>query len=376
MGKVQRLTGSSPCTRRRNVETGSILLFLYLNRYKRQEDKDIVFKITLRYIAKHLNAGVKKCDLPKRTLFSAVQDSHSISIVGAQPPLVRTGYEGVMAHRVDKKFAWVARDNGKVTEVSDKHIAILYDNGKEVRVNIGDIYGVSTGTVIKNRLITDYSVGQVVKQGDVVCYNPYHFSRDIFNKSQVLFKNSTLARVTFMESNDTEEDSSAISERLSDQMVTTTTEVRTLVIPFTDRVEKLVMVGDVVESDSNLCTIINAVFSDNTMFGQHELETLEELAQTSPKAKHAGVVNKMEVFYYGDPSVAEVSDSVKAVMKRYDYERKQLALKMKDGRPESGQLLETMRIDGNPLPLNHIAIKVYIENQDGMEIGDKLVVKK
>lgn len=288
--------------------------------------------------------------------------------------MVRTGYESVIAHRVDKKFAWTAKQDGKVIDKSNNHIVVKYNDGKEERVQLGDIYGVSAGTIVKNKLISDYSIGQEVKTGDVVCYNPYHFSRDIFNKSQVLFKNSTLARTTFMESNDTEEDGSAVSERLSGQMTTTVTELRTLVIPFTDEVKNLVMVGDVVEQDSNLCTIINAVFTDNNMFGDDELETLEQLAQSSPRAKHAGIINKIELVYYGDPNTADISDSVKAIIKRYDHERKQLAKKMNDGRPETGRLVNSINVGKDKLPLNHIGIKIYIEDNDGVYTGDKIVV--
>lgn len=207
------------------------------------------------------------------------------------PSPIRTGYDSIVAHRVDKKFAVAAKEKGKVTDLSDKHMTITYESGKKERIELGSIYGVSTGTVIDNVMISDYSIGQEVNPFDIVAYNPGHFTRDIFNPSQVLFKNSVLARVTLMESNDTEEDSSAISERLAGQMTTSTTEVRSLVIPFEDTIERLVRVGDELESDSILCTLVSAVFSDNNMFGEDTLDTLGQLASSSPKAKYSGRVN-------------------------------------------------------------------------------------
>lgn len=310
-------------------------------------------------------------DDPKRTTFLSVQNSHTIPIAGSIPSPVRTGYDSCIAHRVDDKFAFVAKEAGKVTEVSDKHMAIKYQSGKTDRVQLGSKYGVSTGHIIHNRLITDYKVGQEVKEGDVVAYNPTHFTRDIFNKSQVLFKNSVLARTVLMESNDTEEDSSAISPRLAGEMATIKTELRTLIIPFTDTIENMVIEGDTVTSETPLCTIIDAVFTDTTMFGEDVVNTLSQLAQNAPKAKHPGVISKIEVLYYGDPEEADISPSVKQLIKRYDYERQMEAKRMQDGRPEVGRLFDTIRIQGTPLPLNHIAVKVYIEERDPMGVGDK-----
>lgn len=287
---------------------------------------------------------------------------------------VRTGYDTVIAHRVDKKFAFVAKDNGKIIELSDDHLVIEYQDKSQDRVKIGTTYGVSAGKIINNTLITDYSLGQKVNQGDVVAYHPGHFTRDYFNRGQVLFKNSVLSRVTFMESNDTEEDSSAISTRLGEGLETVVTKTRTLVIPFEDRIEKLVTEGTVLETDTPLCTIVSAVFSENNMFDKDALDTLEKLAQASPKAKYAGTVKRIEVMYYGDPNEAQISDSVKRVIRYYDNRMEDIAKKMKDGRPTHGQIKESVHVDGHPLPLNHVAIKVYIEYSDGMGTGDKIVV--
>lgn len=312
--------------------------------------------------------------MSKRVNFIGIQNSHTIGIKGSVVQPVRTGYDSVIAHRVDKKFAATAQQDGRVIEVSDKHLVLEYNDKTKDHIELGTLYGVSAGKVINNTLITDYSLGQKVKQGDIVAYNPVHFTRDYFNRGQVLYKNSVLARVAFMESNDTEEDSSAISTRLAGEMETTVTKVRTLVIPFEDTVKNMVIEGDTVDTDTPLCTLVSAVFSENNMFGNDALYTLEQLAQSSPKAKYAGVINKIEVIYYGDPKEAQISDSVKRLINFYDNKLADMAVKMKDGRPTTGRIKDSIHVDGNPLPLNHIAVKIYIEYTDGMSVGDKLVV--
>lgn len=343
--------------------------------YGRSKRKENLSSANILSTSSLLSVGVTQDD-GKRTNFVNIQNSHSIGIAGAMPSPVMTGYEYVIAHRVDKKFAWVAKHDGVVVELSKSHIGIKYtDSGKVERVQIGTFYGVSTGKVIKNPLVTDYKLGQEVKAGDVVVYNTKFFVRDIFQKSQVLFKYATLAKTAFMESNDTEEDGSAISQRLNAPLTTETVKVRTLVIPFTTNVHNLVKVGTKVENDTVLCTLVDAIFSDNNMFGEDDLDALKELAQSTPRAKYPGTVQHIEVMYYGDPETADVSESVKTIIEESNKERQRLARVMKDGRPETGQLFETLRIEGNPTPLNNIIVKIYIHYQDGASIGDKFVVK-
>lgn len=306
---------------------------------------------------------------PKRTLFLSVQNSHTIAIKGSVPMPLRTGYDTVIAHRVGKQFAYVAKEDGVVTELTPNHIGIKYENGKIDRVEIGIQYGVSTGKIIKNPMVTDYAKGQQVKKGDVVVFNPHHFSRDFFNPSQVLYKNSTLSRVTFMESNDTEEDSSTMSLKLAKYFETPVTKVRTLTINFGDSVHNLVKVGSRVESDSILCTLEDAAFSDTSMFKDDEaLDTLKVLAANSPRAKYSGTIMKIECLYYGD--IINASDSVKSIIDQFDNERRKLAQQMKDGRPETGQLMESVRVDGNPIQKDQLVLKIYIEDVDGMTRGD------
>lgn len=312
---------------------------------------------------------------PKRILFLATQNSHSISIEGSIPQPVMTGYDYTIAHRVDKRFAVVAKDDGIVIDTSPNHIAIQYESGEIDRMEVGINYGVSAGKIIKNPLVTDYEKGQKVKKGDVVVYNPYHFTRDFFNPSQVLFKNSVVARTVLMESNDTEEDSSAISERLGEQLTTKVTKCRTLTIPFADSIFNLVREGDEVLSDSILCTLEDAAFSETSMLFKNEaMDTLRVLANATPRAKYEGKITKIECMYYGDPETARISESVKALIKKYDNQRKKLASLLKDGRPVNGQLKQSVRVDGHPVLKDHLVLKIYIENTDGMTSGDKIVV--
>lgn len=300
--------------------------------------------------------------------FKSIQDSHSINIKGALPPFVRTGYEHVVAHRVDSKFATVAKNEGKVTDLSNHHIEVTYKDGKKESFPIGEFYGKSGGHNTPKSLFTDYTLGQKVNQGDVITFNPYFFSRDIFVKGQVLFKYATVVRTALMEVNDTHEDSSAISDRFNDAFTTEVIKIRNLVLPFETEIFDLVRVGDTIDTDDILCTLSDAVFSENNMFSDDDLSTLSELAQSTPRAKYSGIVSKIEVLYMGDPINA--SNSIQEVIDRYDHQRTKASKALGKGDPQTGRLYDTMRIDGETLQENQLCIRIYIKTEDGITTGD------
>lgn len=311
-------------------------------------------------------------DDPKRTLFTSIQNSHTVGIDRSTPQFVRTGYETVIAHRVDEKFALVAQDHGRVIEVDNNVIGIKYANGETVYKLIGLNYGVSVGNIINNTLISDLKVGDKVEKGDVIAFNPQHFVRDELNKSQVIYKNSVLAYTVFMESNDTEEDSSAISERISTMLEMNVTETRTITIPFENEILNLLKPGDMVEPETILCTLADGVLTTNSMFDEDDLKGLSQLTQSAPRAKHPGMITKVEILYFGEPSKENASSSVLKLIKEHDTQASKSA-HFNDGLT-SRQLKEAIRVDGNLIPNNHLVIKFYIDDKDAAGIGDKFVV--
>lgn len=318
-----------------------------------------------------LLAPATDTDDPKRVNFINIQNSHSIAIKGAQVPPVRTGYESVISHRVDDKFAVTSKGKGKVIEQSVSHIAVQYDNDEIVSYPLSTNYGVSKGKVISNKMATNFKLGDTIEEGYIVTYNPDHFTPDYFNKGQVIFKNSVLARVSFMESNDTEEDSSAISRNLAEKLVTTTAKCRNLIIPYDEEVYGLLAVGSIVDTDTILCTSVNSIFSENNMFDGQYLDTLSHLAHNTPRAKYAGMITKIEVLYYGNPENA--TKTIQSVIRKYNLERKQQAIRLRGEIPVTGMITESIKIDGVQLPENNLVIKIYIEDNDDMGVGDKLV---
>lgn len=312
-------------------------------------------------------------DDPKRTNFTSIQHSHGVAGRGYKPLPVNTGYDKVLAHRVDDMFACTAREDGKVVDVSDKHIVIEYKKDKSRdHFELGTIYGIVTGTHVPQRIMTDLSKGQSVKQGHVVAWNTGYFERDLFDQTQVVWKAGCIVNVALMESVDTLEDSCAISENLGGELATETTVVRNIAIDFKQDIQDLVKVGDDVDLDTILCTLVDPLMAESDYFDEASMDSLKVLGQLNPKAKNKGTVERIEVLYNGDPS--DMSKSLRSITTKSDKERAERVKRLSDDSATTGRVNEPINVDGRRLILDQAVIKVYITKWLPAGVGDKGVL--
>jgi len=307
-------------------------------------------------------------DDPKRVNFISIQQSSGTFAEGYRPTPLRTGYEQVLAHRCDDLYAYTAKADGKVTAVTPRAIVITYDDGTSRAVELGRRFGSVAGVTFPHELTTSLKVGDVVKAGDVVAYNSHYFEPDTLNPSQVLWKAGVLVKTAIMESVDTLEDSSAISERVADLMSTKITKVRDIVVGFDQEIHKLLEPGTEVDVESILCTIEDAVSAQNQLFDESSLDTLRLISANTPRAKFKGTVERVEVFYHGE--LDDASESIAELAATSDRERKRAARDLKTTYT-SGQVNDSMRVEGRSLPHKHAVIRVYITGRVGTGVGDK-----
>lgn len=312
-------------------------------------------------------------DDPKRVNFISIQQDHAVATVGTQISPIRTGYERVMAHRVDDLFAFTAKYPGKITEVTEEYVVVEYDDPKipADKIEIGRRFGTVTGKTFPHDLVCDLPVGTKFKAGAGIAYNKGFFARDWRNPMDLCWKNGAQAYVGLRETNDTFEDSSRISRRLSGNLLANTSHIRTIMMNFDQNAHQLVKVGDVVDVDDVLCYIEEAIAGQSSL-NDETIENLKRLSRSAPRAKYKGTVDKIEVIYFGDKE--DMSDSLAKIAGKYDAQRAKLAKALGKGAATTGRITNPARVDGNQLDLNQIAIRVYITGQTLMGDGDKLVV--
>lgn len=329
-------------------------------------------KISLQSTSKALAPFSDAEDL-KRQGFISVQSAHKIPMKGAIVYPVRTGYEHAMAHRLDNRYSYVAKGDGVIRFNQSPTVKVEYSDdtlGMET-ITIGDRFANSKGTTFHHHIVCDLPEGIIVKKGDVLVYNRDFFERDIFEPTQVIMKLATIAKVALVENNDTLEDSSLITANLSKRMTTTAVHQKTIIIEGQSRVSQMVSVGDMIEEDSILCTILDGSITDSYTLDDDANETLKRLSANSPRMGEHGKVVKIDVFYRMDPE--EASRDVAEIIRQGDLARRKVA-RQRNERVTTGLIESDITIGGKKLFPGNIAVTFYVEHDTGMAGGDKAVI--
>lgn len=350
-----------------NTQTSADPQFTSLRGASRRYVNGVTGATALLSTTSLLQVGTDQDD-PKRANFAAIQQSHGVACLGYVSSPVRTGYEQVLAHRTSDLFAYTARKDGKVIDVTDTGIVVEYNDGETRGIELGRRYGNAAGLVIPHEVRTDLKVGAKFKKGAVLSYNSDFFERDILDPNNVVWKAGVMVNTAIFESTDTLEDSSVIAKRISAQLTTKITKVRTIVVNFEQSVARLVKVGAHVEGEDILCTIEDAVTANTGLFDAESLDTLRLLGAQTPTAKAHGTVERIEVFYHGDKE--DMTESLQAIASSADRSLAQRS-KSQGKRVLNGSVDESFRVDGNPLMLDTMAIRIYITGDVAMGVGDK-----
>lgn len=307
-------------------------------------------------------------DDPKRVNFISIQQSHTIACQGYRQPQLRTGYEQVLAHRCGEMFAYMAKESGKVISVDPKGIIIEFDSGGRKGVNLGRQYGRAEGSTYPHDIVTSLKVGDTFVAGDAIAYNTGFFEPDFLNPKNVVWKSGLVAKTALYESSQTHEDSSVISSRLSTELTTQTTKVRSFVVNFEQGIKNVLKAGTVLYPSDVLFVIEDEVTNEAGLFDEETLATLQKLSNKAPRAKVKGIVDRIEVYYHGNKD--DMSASLRYLANQSDKEFADTAKAV--GKPVfSGRVTEEYRVSGTPLALDTAEIKVYITIKTMASIGDK-----
>lgn len=302
-------------------------------------------------------------DDPKRSNFARIHFDAWANVVGQMTLPCRTGAELVMAHKAGKKFALSTVEAGRVVEVTDEGMRILYESGEEDTVKLGRSFGSNAGKTIPHKMITDRKVGYKFQAGEILAWNPYFFERDWIEDKQVAMLIGVPSFIALRETMITYEDGSSQSETYAKKLASRVTHIRDILVNFDDNVKLNTKVGDTLETDSSLANIlpVGVEFTDDT-------SSLDYQSNTSPKSKYVGDVERIEVLYCGDPS--EASESVRGIIAKGDRERKKESVYTKEY--PRGDISEPTYIGKNFVGRNSCLIRIYITGLTSFEGGDKM----
>lgn len=317
-----------------------------------------------------MNPGTMNMD-PKRANLASVQASSMVSCAGGQLLPIRTGYEMTVHARCGDAFGVVALEDGKITEVSKNQLVIRYVDKGETRYPLGVKHGEAAGAILPHQLTTDLKVGDSVKTGEALTWNPAYFERDILNPGGVSMKGGYLARVAYKDDAETLEDSSWISEHCSQKLATPISSRVTVLVKFTDEIRDIVNVGSGVLAEDVLVRVEDGIVAGLSA-NDAALAGIEKLSAKLPKAGLQGQIGHIEVVYQG--KIESMSSSLQELAKA-DNRRRAREAKM-EGRSKAttGEIAQTTFVNKEKVTPNTAAITFYVDAVLPAQVGDKGVI--
>jgi len=333
-----------------------------------------------------LTPGTVSRDDAIRNAIATSQTSHIVSTAEAEPVLISNGVDEIAASYLSDEFAVMAKEDGKVLEISDGYMIVQYKSGTKQAIPVMDRYSFNTGSgfYVDNKLKTNFEVNDSFKQNDILAYHEKFFTKD--SSGMVRMNIGPLAKVAFCGLYSTYEDAGLITEKMSKKLATSITMKQASKLEATDDVEFVVKVGDEVEIGDPLIIFGLGDTGDKAVDAflqafQKAGTNLADTAKRVVRSKHAGRV--VDVRMYTIKSMDKLSPSLFDLLDNHFKEniRKRKILDKHDKSNSVYKLdtlytLPTQPLKGSSIKgINcDVMIEVYIEHDDEVSVGDKCVV--
>ena len=254
--------------------------------------------------------------------------------------------------------------------INDVGIIVEYKDGSKEGVRLGTLYGKAEGSVYPHEVTTDLKEGKKFTKGDIIAYNTSFFEKDLLNPNSVVYKTYSVVKTALYESNETLEDSSAISARTSKLMATKTIKIKNITLSFKQNIHNVVKINSKMKAGDPYLLIEDEITGGGEGFSDESLEILKRIGSQSPESKYNGIIRKIEVYYNG--SKADMSDGIK---KLADGSDRQLSLIRKSSgkEPVNGSVDSDFRVEGKSLEPDTAVVTIYMEVSDTAGVGDKVV---
>ena len=319
-------------------------------------------------------------DDSKRANFINIQLSHYVPIAESEVSRLKTGYEGMIAHKcTNPNFAYAAQEEGTVMSIDQqtKTMIIKYKNGHKVCLPFGTeaTNNSANGFFVDQEVeVNGFKTGDKFKAGDILVYNRQFFKANPYDK-QVEWKMGILSKVAIIDNGGTVEDASIITRPLADKMVFNPIHVKEIVITKDTTIHFFTDVGTEVQNTEPLLVFDQSAIPFDTSDDPALLESLSNLNRQAPKAGHSGSILKIEALY--KCPISQMSPSLQKLVRH--------VIKSKDARAEraagcdnsdqfrkSAPLGATTKVGVVDMTEETVILRFYIKQNKSMNPGDKL----
>lgn len=323
-------------------------------------------------------------DDPFRTAMTFIQTSkHGIRCKRSNPGVITSGADEALPYMISNIFAYKSKKNGVVQEISDDRMIIKYNDGSFEYVDLSKKIekNSSSGFYVILKLDTDLKEGQKVKAGQILAYDKSSFSNEFGMDDNIAYNIGTFAKFAVLNTDEGYEDSSIISQDLSDAMTSNIVLKIDKIFNKNTNIYNMVEPGQDIEEGDTLL-IAQSSFDEedvNTLLRNltaEDEDEITELGRIPIKSKVTGRVEDIKI--YRTVELDELSPTLKKICQKYESNLKKKKKEMEQYGVENvdivlgpnGKLEPTGKLKNAD---DGVLIEIYLTYEDRMSVGDKLI---
>lgn len=331
-------------------------------------------------------------DDPFRSAMTFIQTSkHSMRVNKSMPLLITNGADEAMPYITSDTFAYKAKEDGTVTEVTVDHMIVTYskpvtsdDNmpyyneyislKEEVKKNSDG------GFYITLKLDTDLKPEDKFKKGDIIAYDRSSFSNKNGETDDLAFNVGVLAKVAILNTDEGFEDSTSISSWLSNAMATDVVVQKEKDLSKNTNVYYMVKIGQELQEGDPLMIFQNSYDEEDAnklLSSITDPDFVSDLGRIKLKSKITGVVQDIKI--YRTCELEDMSESLRKIVEAYEKQIKTQKKMYEKYHIPGANLLDpdykmpaTGQMKNNN---NGVRIVFYLKYNDKLSVGDKVVAQ-
>lgn len=333
-------------------------------------------------------------DDPTRLGHANKQSRHVIPVKDSSPVLISNGFEEVSRFHLSEDFVVNAEEDGEIVDYDEKSKIMIakYKSGKCKAIDLSPtiVKNSGGGFFLSNVLVTNLKVGDKFKKNDVLAYHKDFFKNDEFNDCRMVM--GTLTKVAIMSTYNTYEDSTVITQSLSERCATEMCFQKQTVVGKNSNVFYMVHKGDEISVGDPLIKF-DTSYEDNSVnellanLSKDEKKDIMEEARNEVKSKYSGVIEDIKIYSTVDlddmsPSLRKiVSDYYKTINEKKSFLSKYDDPNNKEKTVKCGMMITeaTHKVNPNKFGVikgehveDSVLIEFYIKHSEPLEIGSKI----
>ena len=321
-------------------------------------------------------------DDPFRMAMGFIQTSkHAMKTNISSPQLISNGADQALPYMITNNFAFKSKESGKVIEKNDKYMIVKYKSGAcdfiDLRDNVKKNSNAGFYTTVK--LDSEYKVGQTFKANEILAYDKSFFSNQVGDGNNIAYNAGVLTKVAILNTDEGYEDSSIVSDWLSNALSSPVTVLKEVNLPKNTNVLKMLKKGDSVQEGDEILIFQNSYDDEdvNALLKtlSDDLDEITDLGKIPLKSKVTGVIKDIKIYRTCEKD--ELSPSLKKIVNAVEKESSDISkIAKKNGVDYVAGLNPTYKLEQTGKVKNledGVKIEFYLQYDDTFSIGDKLI---